>query len=335
VKATRRSFVLGIATYSALGFIRASGQQYKKLPRVALVQIISPVADMAGAEPVNRYAREFVHALREIGLVDGHNIIVERRSAEGHLERLAPLMQEVVASNVDVIVTLGPGARAALSATDRIAIVAMVDGALDSGLVSSLARPGRNLTGVGVNSTGYVGKRLQLLREAAPTISRVAVIAPAELPGPRALWRAEVDSAARSMQLEVLSQAVDLPQHYEPAFDRISRERANALLVMNTPLNFYHLRRVADFAVKQRLPSICSLREYAEAGGLLSYGDDIADSYRHIAAHVKKILEGAKPGDVPFEQPTRFELVINSKTAKLLGLAIPQTLLARADEVIQ
>ena len=335
MKVARRSFVLGIATYSALAFIRASGQPSKKLPRVALVLLISPVADMAGADPVNRYARELVHALRDVGLVDGRNVVIERWSAEGRLERLLPLMKEVVASNVDVIMTLGPGVQAAQSATDRIPIVGLVDGALDSGLVSSLARPGRNLTGVGVNSQGYVGKRLQLLKEAAPMISRVAVIAPTESAGPRAPWRVEVDSTASSMQLEVLWQAVDLPEHYEPAFAKITRERANALLVMNTPLNFYHLRRLADFAVKQRLPSISPLREFAESGGLLSYGDDSSDSYHRAAAQVKKILEGAKPGDLPFEQPTKFELVVNSKTASALGLTIPQSLLQRADEVIQ
>jgi putative tryptophan/tyrosine transport system substrate-binding protein len=335
MKTARRSLLFGTATYSALAFMRASAQEPKRLPRVALVYEISPVADMAGAEPVHPYVREFIHALRDIGLVDGQNVIIDRRSAEGVPGRLLPLMQEVVASNVDVIVAVGPGVAAAMRATDRIPIVGLADDVLADGVVSSLAHPGSNFTGFGLNFSGFEGKMLQLLKEAAPRTSRIAVIAPAQQPGSRARWRVELDMAARSIQLDLLWQAVDRPEQYESAFSAIVREGANALFVPSTNLNFYHLRRMADFAAKQKLPSIYTQREFAEAGGLLSYGTSAADSYRHLAAYVKKILNGARPGDLPFEQPTKFELVLNLKTAKALGLAIPRTLLARADEVIQ
>ena len=290
---------------------------------------------MAGVEPINPYAREFLHGLRDVGLVDGRDIVIERRSGEGQPERLARVMQEIVASNVDVIVTTGPGVRAAMNATDRIAIVALIDAAVESGVVSSLAHPGGNVTGFGLSTPGAVGKLLQLLKEAAPSITRLAVIAPTQPPGPRAPWRVEIDSAARSMNIDVLWQAVDVPQEYEPAFTTIRRRRANALFLPSTPLNFYHLRRIADLARMQRLPSVHADREYAKVGGLLSYGDDEVDTFRHAAGHVKKIIEGAKPGDLPFEQPTKAELTINLKTAKALGLSIPQSLLVRADQVIQ
>jgi putative ABC transport system substrate-binding protein len=244
-------------------------------------------------------------------------------------------MQELVALGVDVIVTGGPGVRAAQSATDRIPIVALVDDALDAGLIESLSRPGRNVTGFGGDFPGLIGKQLQLLKEAVPTISRVAVIATAQRPGRRAAWRVEMDSAARSMQLDVRWPAVNAPEEFEPAFATIAREGADAVFAANTDVNFVHLRRIADLASVRRLPSFCSVREFAEAGGLLSYGWGIHDDYRYAAVYVKKILDGAKPADLPFEQPTKLDLVINLKTAKVLGLALPQSLLLRANEVIQ
>jgi putative ABC transport system substrate-binding protein len=337
VKPSRRSFVVGIAISSTLVSIRALGQQSKALPRVALVSVAVPIADMVGADPVNPSARALVHALRDLGLVDGRNIVIERRSAEGRPERLAPLMQELVAGNVDVIVTSGTGVSAATGATKRIPIVAVLYSARSDGLVSSLARPGGNLTGVGrLDERGLTGKWLQLLKEAAPRTSRVAVIANTPPPGPtRASWRDDIDATARSMQLALMWPAVDTADQYDPAFATILRERANALILLGTNLNNYHARRVADWAVKHKLPSFSDSLDFAESGGLLSYGGDYAADYRRIAAQVKKILDGAKPGDLPFEQSAKTELVINLKTANALGLAIPQALLARADKVIR
>jgi len=313
---------------------RADAQRAKKLPRVAVVFNFTPVAELAGAEPAFPMAREFVHAMRDVGLVESQTVIIERRSAEGRLDRMDALMQELIALDVDVIVTIGPGVRAAQRATDRIPIVGLVDGALDGGLIDSLARPGRNVTGFGDNSPG-ASKQLQLLKEVAPKISRVAIIASSLPPGRRAAWRDEIGAAARTMQLDLRWMAVDTPEGFEPAFATIVRERVNALFVMNSAVNYRELRRIAGFAIKRRLPSVCAWREFADAGGLLSYGSGYNEAWRHAAAYVKKILDGAKPSDLPFVQPTKFELVINPRTAGTLGLTIPQSIRARTDDVIQ
>jgi putative ABC transport system substrate-binding protein len=328
----RRSFVAA-ATWAALG---ARAQRGHTPVRIALVFLTSPADRIGGADPADPYARAVVHGLRDLGLVEGRSIVIERRSAEGRFERLPALMQEMVALDVDVIVTSGPGVEAAQRATERIPIVGVVDGALDGNLVASLARPGRNFTGIGIESRGFAGKQLQLLKEAAPAISRVAVIAWSPVPGrPRARWREDFDAAARSMLLEVRWLAADTVADFERAFAAVVRERANALFVTNSALNFAHVQRIAEFAMRERLPSVSQWREFAEAGGLLSYGTNELGDLRHTATFVKRILDGAKPADLPFEQPTRFELVINRKAAKVLGLTIPQALLLRADEVIE
>jgi putative ABC transport system substrate-binding protein len=275
-----------------------------------------------------------IQELRDIGLIEGRDIIIERRSTDGEAKHLAAVMQELVSLNVDVIVTGGPAAGAAQRATDRIPIVALVDDALETGLIDSLGRPRRNVTGFGGNFPGLHGKELQLLKEAVPTVSRVAMIAKARRPGPPAAWRVEFDTAASQLRLDLLWLAVDTPEQFEPAFETIARERAHAVFVTNMDVNFGHLGRIADLAAMHRLPSFCAAREFAEAGGLISYGYGIRDDYRHAAAYVKKIIDGAKPADLPWEQPTKLELVINLKTAKALGLVIPQTVLRRADEVI-
>ena len=332
----RRAFMGTAAAGVLVLSSRADAQRAKKLPRVAIVFSYTPMAELAGAEPAFPIARAFVHAMRDVGLVEGQSVIIERRSTEGRLERMDALMQELVALDVDVIVTIGPGVRAAQRATDRIPIVGLVDGALDGGLIDSLARPGRNVTGFGDNSPGP-SKQLQLLKEAAPKISRVAIIASSSPPGRRAAWRDEIDAAARSMQLDLRWITVDTPEGFEPAFAMVVRERANALFIMNSAVNFRELRRIADFATERRLPSVCAWREFADVGGLLSYGSGYIEAWPHVAAYVKKILDGAKPSDLPFVQPTKVELVINQRTARTLGLTIPQSLLLRAgpDGLIQ
>jgi putative ABC transport system substrate-binding protein len=333
MKTSRRSFIQSAAACAALAAARSIAQRTNQLPRVALVFGAVPVAEMAGADPANPRARAFVHGLRDLGLVEGRNIIIERRSAESRgPERMAALMQEVVALDVDVIVTTGsPGARAAQSATDRIAIIGVVDNALETGLIASMARPGRNFTGIGENSSAMDGKRLQLLKEAAPAISRVAVIAYRPLAGPPPKWRIDMETAARSMRLDILWLGVDVPEQFDAAFETTMREHADALYVLSTHVNYAHQRRIADFALRQRLPSL----GFPVAGMLLSYEADFNEMMRRAAGYVKKILDGAKPGDLPFEQPTKYSLVINLKTAKALGLTIPQSLLVRADERIE
>lgn len=332
MKVTRRSFICGVTAVVALASVCATGQQTKRLPRVALVFGSVPVAEMAGANPIHPYARAFVHALRDLGLVDGRNMVLVRRSSEGHPDRLPALMEEVVRDGVDVIVTTGPaGVKAAQRATDRIAIVAVVSNALDTGAINSLARPGKNVTGVGLDSPEIAGKQLQLLKEAAPAISRVAVIAFSPPPGPRDRWRVEMDAAARALRLELLWLGADKPEDLDAAFATIIRERADALYASGNHVNYAQRQRIADFALKQRLPSL----GFADEGMLLSYEDDLADNLRHAANYVKKILDGAKPADLPFDQPEKYTLTINLKTANALRLTIPQPLLLRADEKIE
>jgi putative ABC transport system substrate-binding protein len=326
----RRSVLGSLAMVVVTASFRAAAQRTNRLPRVALVFSSVAVADMSGPDPMSPFARAFVHALRELGLVEGRNIVIERRSAEGRPQRLDALMQELVRLGVDVIVTTGsPAVRAAQRATDRIAIVCVVSNVVDLGVIDSLARPGRNVTGIG--DMAIERKELQLLKEAAPTISRVAVIAYRPFPGPRAAWRVDLDAAAGVMRLDILWVGVDAPDDLDPAFDTIVKERADAVQALGTHVNFAYQQRIAAFALKQSLPSA----GFAEAGMLLSYGADVSDGLRRAAVYVKKILDGAKPADLPFEQPTKYSLVINMKTAKALDLTIPPSLLLRADEVIQ
>ena len=329
---TRRSFVFSIAVYAALISTRAAGQKPNRLPRVALVFGGAPLSEMSGDDPANAYARAFLHGLRDVGLVDRHNIIIVRRSAEGQLERLPALMQEVIGLGADIIVTVGsPGVRAAQSATDRIPIVGLVANVVDAGLLDSLARPGRNLTGFGTDNPGLYGKQLQLLKEAAPAIKRVAIIGYRASPGPHAASRDATEAAARALNLELLWLGVDALEDFEPAFATVIREHVDAIQALGTIINLKHAPRIADFALKQRLPSM----GFAEAGMLMDYDADIEDGFPRAAVYVKKILDGAKPADLPFEQPNKYSLVINLKTAKALGLTIPPSMLLRADQVIQ
>ena len=287
---------------------------------------------MAGPDPAHPFVRAFVHSLRDLGLIEGRDIVIVRRSAEGRgLPSMATLMQEVIGLDVDVIVTTGPGVKAAKDATGRIAIVGLVDDPLDSGLIDSLARPGHNVTGLGESSPVIYGKQLQLLKEVAPTISRVAVIGWHHMARERRTSRAEADAAARALGLDLLWLGVDQREDFEAAFIAIVRARSDALIALGTHVNFGHRQLIADFALKQRLPSI----GFPDAGMLMSYESDNTETFRRAAVYVKKILDGAKPGDLPFEQPMKYSLIINLKTAKALGLMIPQSLLLRADEVIQ
>jgi putative ABC transport system substrate-binding protein len=331
VKSTRRRLIRAVAIVAALATVRATGQQAHRLPRVALVFGSVPLKEMTGSDPVHPYARAFVHGLRDLGLVDGRDIVLVLRSSEGYLDRLPVLMEEVVRQGVDVIVTTGAGVRAAKRATDRIAIVGVVGNALDTGAIGSFARPGGNVTGIGQDNPEVYGKQLQLLKEVAPAISRVAVIASSPLDGPRARWRGEMDKAARALRLELLWLSADKPEDLNAAFERIVREHADALYADGNHVNYAQRQRIADFALKQRLPSF----GFVEEGMLLSYWDDLADAMRRAAGYVKKILSGAKPADLPFEQSEKYTLTINLKTAKALGVTVPRELLLRADEVIQ
>ena len=278
----------------------------------------------------------FRQGLRELGYVEGHNIALVIRSPEQGPEQLPDLAAELVRLKVDVIVTAGTvGAQAAQQATRTIPIVmALSADPVETGLVSSLARPGGNTTGLSLISRELSGKRLELLRAVVPRVSRIAVLFDPTDPGGAVQMR-ETEAAARALGVQLQRLDVRGPGDFEKAFQAATRGRAGALLVFDAALTFSYRTQIVALASKSRLPAMYGLTGLAEAGGLMSYGANIVDMYRRAAVYVDKILKGAKPADLPVEQPTRFELVINMKTAKTLGLTFPQSILIRADQVIQ
>jgi putative ABC transport system substrate-binding protein len=319
--------------------VATDAQPAGKVPQVALVFTTSPVAVMAGPEPIHTNVRAFVQGLRKLGYVEGQNIAVERRSAEGRFERFPDIMAELVRQKVDVIVTVGnPMTLAAKRATSTIPIVmALSLDPVEAGLVASLARPGGNVTGQSIRVDAKIyGKSLQLLKESAPKTARVAVFY--HSPGtdwPSSAERRELEAAAQVLRLTLMPTAVDRVEQFEAAFASLTPARPDAILVLSPPFFYPHRHRFTEFAAKGRLPSIGPWREFAEVGGLMAYGVNTADMFRRAATYVDKILRGAKPGDLPIEQPMKFELVIDLKTAKSLGLTIPQLVLIQADETIQ
>ena len=275
----------------------------------------------------------FPRGMRDLGYVEGKNVVFEWRFADGEAGNLAGMAAELVRLNVDVIVTAGTSAtRAAQKATATTPIVmgASAD-PVGSGLVASLARPGGNITGLSNLSGDLRPKHLEMLLAVAPRLSRVAV-----LTGPADQTTiSELEAAAQKTNIRILPAEVRTPPEIEIAFSRMARENAGAVIVSLNPLFVQQRRRIAELAAKNRLPSISPNREYAEAGGLMSYGQNQAESYRRAATYVDRILRGARPGELPIEQPTKFELVVNMKTAKARGLTIPQSILVRADRVIE
>ena len=282
----------------------------------------------------------FRQGLRDLGYVAGRNLLIEYRDADGKLERLPGLAAELVALQVDVIVTGGgtPAALAAKHATSTLPVIfpAAADPITD-GLVASLARPGRNVTGLSLLAPDLVGKRLEQFKQAVPAANQVAVLWQPGGLGARTeqdtLKGAEV--AARTLGMRLLFVEARGVSDLEKAFSDMARARVDALTVLPSPTFLYERRRLVDLAAKHHLPTAFAFREYVDVGGLMSYGPDIADMYRRAASYVDKILKGAQPGDLPIEQPTKFELVINLKTARALGLTIPPSLLQRADQVIE
>ena len=332
----RRHFIAGASLAACLAPFTALAQR-APLPRIALLSNNTPVAESSGPDPVDPNARAFVHGLRDLGWVEGRNIAIERRSAEGHPERIPAMVQEVVALGVDVLVAYGPRlSLAAKQATQTIPIVSIgVSNPVAQGLVSSLARPGGNVTGLSMDAGAALnGKRLQLLKEMVPAATRVAVIRPSPRAG-RPTWSAETDTAARALGLNLSIAAVDAPEDLDTAFATIARERPDALWCGQMPITLGNRGRIIDFAARQRLPVVYDVRFFVEAGGLMSYGAELNDLSRRAASYVDRLLKGAKPAELPVEQPTRFYLVINLKTAKALGLTIPYSLRVFADEVIE
>ena len=277
----------------------------------------------------------FRQGLRELGYVEGQNISIEYRWADWKPDRIPALAEEMVRLKVDVIVSTpgGPTALAVKKSVRTIPIVFTSGDPVGAGLVASLDRPGGNLTGVSILTTELNAKRLELLKQAIPGVTRVAVLVNPLLATKATLK--DVEGAARALRVKLQVLEVRDPQELDDAFSAMKRERADALLVLSDPMFFAQRERIIGLAAKHRLPGMFEWREFAEAGGLLSYGTNVAEMYRRLATYVDKILKGAKPADLPVEQPTKFELVINLKTAKALGLKIPQSFFLRADHVIQ
>jgi putative ABC transport system substrate-binding protein len=308
----------------------ASAQaQPGKIPRIGFLNAASPAAILARYEA-------FRQGLRELGYVEGKNIFIEYRYAEGKLDRLRELAEEFVRLKVDVIVTAGPSAtRSAKEATVTSPIVMAFDyDPVGSGVVDSLARPGGNISGLSALYPEMSGKRLELVKEILPKLSRVAVLGTATQPGNgQALKEMELTAAKLGVQLQYLE--VRAPKDIERAFRAATKWRADAVVVLTSPILISHRSQLADLAVKSRVPATYQASEYVEAGGLMTYGVNVADLHRRAATYVDKILKGAKPADLPVEQPTKFEFIINLKAAKQIGLTIPPNVLARADRVIK
>jgi len=325
----RKFFGLALsAMLLALG-ATAEAQQAAKVPRIGFLTAIS-----AGSMSARMEA--FQKGLHELGYVEGENIFIEYRYAEGKLDRLPAFAAELVRLKVDVIVTAGAsGTGPAKEATTTIPIVMAQDGdPVATGVVASLARPGGNITGVSTLAPGLSGKRLELLTEIIPKLSRVAVLATSTQPNYAQLVK-EMELAAKAFGVKL--QNLDLlgPNDIETAFRAVGKARAGAALVLASSVALSQRSQIIDLAVKSRLPMIFPQNEYVEDGGLMSYAPNYADLFRRAATYVDKILKGAKPADLPVEQPTKFEFIINLKTAKQIGLTIPPNVLARADSVIR
>jgi putative tryptophan/tyrosine transport system substrate-binding protein len=281
--------------------------------------------------------KAFRQGLLELGYAEDHNIIIEPRSADGIYERLPVLAGELLKMNIDLILSGGSSAtRVAHKATQTVPIIiaSSTDDPVTSGLVASLARPGGNITGLTSISTELTGKRLELIREVLPNANRAAVLFNPDNPG-HVLRLKEIDTAARAMKISLRSLPVMNSKEFEGAFRAAVNGRADVINVMADALFNSHRKQIGDLAVKNRLPAMYDRDDFVNAGGLMSYGVDIDDLYRRAAYFVEKIFKGAKPGDLPVEQPTKFELMINLKTAKQIGLIIPPHVLARADRLIR
>ena len=313
--------------------LSVEAQQPKKVPRIGYLSNSDPATESTRSEPIRA-------ALRELGYIEGQNIAIEYRYGEGKQDRYPELAAELVRLKVDLIVVTGgdPQTRAAKNATKTIPIV-MTGGGLDpveAGLVESLARPGGNVTGI-TNLGGELGgKRLELFKEVVTKVARVAVLYDPAIPRAVVEVKEVLPVAARALGLTVQPWEVRAAEGFEKVFAALNKERPDGLYVAGAgALIRANGKQIADFALKSRLPSVYSNREAVDAGGLMYYGADLVDSYRLVAWYVDKILKGAKPADLPVQQPTKFELVINLKTAKQIGITIPQWVLMRADKVIK
>jgi putative ABC transport system substrate-binding protein len=322
--------VVVLAVCLTLVPLAAEAQQTPKVHRIGYL-LLPPLAEKPSAE-----RQAFLQGLREIGYHEGRNVRIEYRSAAWNRELLPDFAVELVEQKVDVIVAAGPqAALAAREVTKTVPIVTIAEVDLVGiGLVASIARPGANVTGFSGTLPELAGKRLELLREAIPRVSGVSVIWNPSNPATAPEWKV-TQAAARTLGVKLESVEVRRAEDFVAALEKMSQRRPAAVVMISDTLTTTYRDILADFAVKNRIPAIMAPRAFAEGGGLMSYGPKLADLFRRAASQVDKILRGAKPADLPVEQPTKFELVINLKTAKAIGVTVPQSLLLRADEIIQ
>jgi putative tryptophan/tyrosine transport system substrate-binding protein len=325
MKSGRATLLIVLTLGLLLVPLAAEAQQAGRVPRIGIL----------GNAP-SKLWQDFEQRLRELGYTPDKNLVLEYRWSEARPERFPGLAADLVSRKVDLIVAASePAVRAAKQATTTIPIVMFVDGdPVASGLVPSLAHPGGNITGLSVLNVQLIGKRLEMLKEMVPQVSRVAVLSHATAVVPERAWD-EAQAAARRLGLALTLHQVHAPHDLDNAFTMIGRERYDGLVVVASPLVYVHRARIATLAAKIRVPAVYGYRENSEAGGLMSYATNLKGVWERAGDYVDRILKGAKPGEMPVEQPTAFELVINMKTARALGLTIPPSLLLRADQVIE
>ena len=323
----RLSFVFCASLFALCSTVGA--QQAVKVHRIGFL-------GGSSASAYGSFVEAFQQGLRDIGYAEDKNYVIEHRYAEGKLDRLAELAGDLVRTGVDVIVVSGARAISeAKRATKTIPIVmTTIEDPVAMGIVDSLARPGANVTGLTNLAPELSGKRLELLKEALPKTSRIAVMWPPDATGASVAFK-ETEAAARALGISLNSLEVRSWKDFDNAFNAARTERAGALVVLQSALTNAHRKLIMDLAAKNRLPTMCTQKEYVEAGGLMSYGVDTRDLYRRAAVYVAKILKGAKPADLPVEQPKKFEFIVNLKTAKQIGVTIPQSVLYRVDKVIR
>jgi len=319
----RRDFIKVIGGVTATWPVAAWAQQSTKIPRIGVIDD-APIWD------------NFRQGLHDLGYVEGQNIVIDYRSAQGEPERLAQAARELAAIPVDIIVEFGStGAYAAHKATTTIPIVMIAIGdPVRAGFVASLARPGGNMTGNSILGPVLSPKRMQILKEIIPSVSRVALLWNPDNAS-NVVFRDELQAAVPKLAMTLISVEVRSTSEFDTAFGAMLREHPDALLMTNDPFHQLHIKRIIAFLAENRIPGMFQTRENVIAGGLMSYGASVPDLFRRGASYVHKILQGSRPADLPVEQPTKFEWIINVKTAKALGLTIPESFLLRADEVIE
>ncbi len=324
----RRWFLGALSVSLLVAPLAVGGQHAGKVYRMGWLTGLS-------ASSAPHLAAAFIQALQQLGWVEGQNLVIDYRYAEGRFDRLPSLVDEMLRAKPDVIFALGDQPiQAVKQATTTVPVVMIACDAVAAGLISSLARPGANITGVTCISREIAGKRMELLKANRPRLSRVAVLYNPDDPGKAVEWR-ETETAGRTLGLSLAPVPIRDPKEFQAIFTTIVGRGTEALIILGDPFTVLYARELVELAAKHRLPTMSAYREFVVTGGLMSYGPNLVEMRRAAAVYVDKVLRGARPADLPVEQPTKFELVINLKTAKALGLMIPQSLLAQADQVIE